>query len=157
MASAFKRHGAETVLLLDPANPVRTEIRDTLSTYLDDAVKAHCDDITRETAFRLITGFFTDSPANRTRYIAQLLDGTFTYYAITVDQFAATYLKEGIAPLSLFLDTNFIFAILDLNDNPLKDVSLELLEVVKKHNLPFKLYYHEETLRRTPQSNRHGR
>jgi hypothetical protein len=146
MASAFKRHGAETVLLLDPSNPISSEIRGTLSTYLDEAVKAHCNNITREMAFRLITGFFTDSPTNRTRYIAQLLDGTFTYYAITVDQFAAIYLKEGIAPLSLFLDTNFIFAILDFGDNPLKDVSLELLEVVKKYNLPFKLYFHEETL-----------
>ena len=36
---------------------------------------------------------------------------------------------------------------LDLNESPLKEASLELVEVVRKYKLPFKLYYHEETLK----------
>lgn len=46
----------------------------------------------------------------------------------------------------MFLDTNFIFAIFGLANSRLSDVSHELAEFVKKHNLPLHLVYHEETL-----------
>lgn len=147
MASAFKKHGAETIALLDPSIATDQDERESLSTYLDSAIKDRCSDLPHADAVRHISDFFLYSTPNRTKYIAQLLDGTFTYFALTFDQFTARYLKEGLSPLSLFLDTNFIFAILGISESPLKDVSLELIESIRRHNLPFKLYYHEETLR----------
>lgn len=147
MAQAFQRHGAETISLLDPSIASREDEKGSLATYLDSAVKSSCKNIPYEDAVRLISDFFIQPPHNRTRYLAQLLDGTFTYFALTFDQFTSTYLKEGLSPLSLFLDTNFIFALLDISESHLKDVSLELIEVIGKQKLPFKLYYHEETLK----------
>jgi len=147
MAKAFKRHGAETISLLDPSIATREDEKDSLVTYLDAAIKSCCKDLQYDDAVRLVSDFFIQPPLNRTKYIAQLLDGTFTYYALTFDQFTATYLREGLSPLSLFLDTNFIFAILEISESHLKDVSVELIQVVRKYKLPFKLYYHEETLK----------
>ncbi len=51
-----------------------------------------------------------------------------------------------VLPLALFLDTNFIFGLLDLSSSPLVDVTKELVRIIQANNLPFKLYYHEKTL-----------
>lgn len=59
----------------------------------------------------------------------------------------ADQLRSNLKELTLFLDTNFLFGILDLHANPLVDVSQELLRVTLTHHLPFKLRYHEATER----------
>jgi hypothetical protein len=146
MAKAFQRHGAETIMLLAPSQPEANETRDNLVTYLEESINSNCSEVPVEIATTAIPEFFVNSPAQRTRYIAQLLDGTFTYFALTVDEATSAYLKEGISTLSLFLDTNFIFGVLGLHASPLNDVSLELVDTIKTNRLPFKLYYHEETL-----------
>jgi hypothetical protein len=146
MARAFQRHGIETMVLLDPSQPVSDESKDNLSTYLEEATIKCCKQVPHESAIKWISQFFVDATPLRTKYIAQLLDGTFTYFALTIDDATSTYLKEGIRDLSLFLDTNFIFALLNLHTSPLNDVSQELIETIKEQKLPFKIYYHEETL-----------
>lgn len=146
MAKAFRRHGAETILLLNPALPLTDENRASLGTYLEEAVRDHCSAELHELAFKSIRDFFINNTPSRTKYVAQLLDGTFTFFALTVDQATAAYLRSNITPLKLFLDTNFIFGILDLHSNPLSDISHELVEVIKKERLPFTLYYHQTTL-----------
>jgi hypothetical protein len=90
--------------------------------------------------------FFSDTTPSRTAYLAQLLNATFTFFALTVDEIASQYLRSKLKPLSIFLDTNFIFGLLNLHVNPLEDVSAELISLIREHNLPFKLYYHTETL-----------
>lgn len=47
--------------------------------------------------------------------------------------------------LTLFLDTNFLFGILDLHVNPHVQVSHDLLCAIEDYKLPFKLRYHEST------------
>jgi len=48
--------------------------------------------------------------------------------------------------LELFLDTNFIFGILDLHKNKEDASAIEILEEVRNNKLPFRLVYHPETL-----------
>ena len=50
-------------------------------------------------------------------------------------------------PLILFLDTNFLFGLLNLHVNPQVDVSAELCDSILKFHLPFKLRYHDATTR----------
>ena len=38
-------------------------------------------------------------------------------------------------------------AVLGLQDNPLQEADLELLEIVRREQYPFKLYYHERTFK----------
>jgi hypothetical protein len=55
-------------------------------------------------------------------------------------------LNQRYNNLQLFLDTNFIFGILDLHKNSEDASAREILEEVKKNKLPFRLAFHPETL-----------
>jgi hypothetical protein len=147
MARAFERHGAQTTLLLAPSAELPAEIDKTLRTYMKEAVADTCRTVSPELARTAIRQFFVETTVARSRYIAQLLDGTFSFFAICVDEVTSAYLKTAIQPVSIFLDTNFVFGLLKLHDNPLNEVSEELVEAIREHQFPFKLYYHEHTLR----------
>lgn len=79
--------------------------------------------------------------------MSELLDGTFTFFALTVSDSTAEYLKGQIPSLRLFLDTNVVLAFLGMQDNPLQEADVELLEIIKAERYPFKLYYHERTFK----------
>jgi hypothetical protein len=147
LAVAFLRHGAETAQLLDPSYAAADPVGTSLSRYRADVIKDHCIDIHPALADQALRHFFRTTTPSRTKYMAQLLDGTFTVFALGVDDLTARYFRAELSPLKLFLDTNFIFGILDISDNPLKEVSRDLVEVIRRHQFPYKLYYHEETLR----------
>lgn len=146
MAKAFHRHGIETTLLLNPNLEITNEDRKQLSTYLQEAISEACEQIPSDVAIDVVVSFFTTSTDLRTKYVAQLLDATFTYFALTIDRTVSKYLSSQIPNLSLFLDTNFIFGLLDLSSSPLSNVTKELIGIIKAHRLPFRLYYHEKTL-----------
>lgn len=145
MGKAFRQHGAETVLLLDPSSSL-VETPKSLSTFLHEAIEEEKSKVPKELAAELIRMFFSQPTTSRTRYIAQLLDGTFAFFSLSADQATANYLRGTVAPLALFLDTNFIFGILDLHSNPFDDASKELVEAIQQQGFPFKLYYHKVTL-----------
>jgi hypothetical protein len=84
--------------------------------------------------------------ADRTKFIVQLADGAFSYYSLSAPPEVAQQLQAKLKELTLFLDTNFLFGLLGLHVNPLDAVSEELISVITKNKLPFKLRYHEATL-----------
>lgn len=92
-----------------------------------------------------IKAFFESSTPARTKYLAQLLDNTFTFYAVSIHEAAARYMR-ALPALTLFFDTNFIFGLLGLHTNSLGDVGKELISFIRENKFPFKLYFHEETL-----------
>ncbi len=142
LALAFRRHGAETVYLLDP-NAIVPE--GTLTSYFDEAVARAGLAPHRPVAQSAIDIFFHQSTAARSSYLVQLLDGTFTFYALSLDEATISYLRESLSPLTIFLDTNYIFGLLDLHDNVFMRASKELVRFIRENNLPFHLYYHEYT------------
>lgn len=149
LSRSFRRHGMQTVALLDvtnTANPVQSE---SLASMLTEAVKGACPESERPEVEAMIREFFATLGKNpdRTRFVVQLADGAFSYFSLTVPPDVAEQLRSKLADLTLFLDTNFLFGILDLHANPLVDVSREVLHVIKDHRLPFKLRYHEATER----------
>lgn len=146
MAYAFRQHGAETVQLLDPTRrficpkgatyQVISLLRSGFSSLDSDRNSVICP-----------RSFFASTTERRGRYVAQLLDGTFTYYALTTDKATSQFLHESIRSLSLFLDTNFIFSVLDLHTNPFDNSSREVIEAIEQQDSPFKLYFHVATLK----------
>ena len=126
MAKAFFQHGAQTIELLDPNIPSSTDDTTSLQSYLNYARSRHCKNISERTLEQAVQRFFTSSSATKTQFAVQLLDGTFTYFALTTDGAVAKYLTERIPPAKIFLDSNFIFGLLDLHDNPQNDVSKDL-------------------------------
>lgn len=85
MARAFQRHGVETMLLLDPSQTLSDESKENLFSYLEEAIGTCCKQVSRKSATKWIAHFFLNATPLRTKYTAQLLDGTFTYFALTVD------------------------------------------------------------------------
>jgi len=151
LAKSFRRHGIQAAALLDPSIETPIDYSVSLSSLLDDALKETFANDNKAVAQvrKAISHFFAsigESPDLAT-YIAQLADGAFSYFTLTVDPDTARIFRENLQPLTLFLDTNFLFAVLDLHSNPMVEVSNEVLRVVQQFGLPFSLCYHERTAR----------
>ena len=148
LASAFRRHGIQAVAFIDPSTSIPSEYGESLSSMLEKSVLVFPAD-ERVDAAEAISLFLSSvgSDRNRSQYIALLADSAFNYFSLTIAPEVSEHLREKLSPLILFLDTNFLFGILNLHANPQVDVSDELLDAVKKFKLPFKLRYHEATIR----------
>ncbi len=152
LAKSFRRHGIQAIAYLDPTVESPEEYVNGLNTLLDKAVKEtfgrsgyqnEADASNSISAFLASVGQHPD----RVSYIAQLADGAFNYYSLTVDPEVAEQFRHNLQALTLFLDTNFLFGILDLHVNPFIDVSNQLMAAVEQHRLPFTLRYHVATER----------
>lgn len=147
LARAFRRHGIQTAALLDPNIDVAPEYSESLSFLLEDLLKGSVSEEQRPATAEAIHLFFANvgKHPNRTKYITQLGDGAFNYFSLTVEPETAEQFGNRLQPLTLFLDTNFLFGVLDLHVNPHVEVSNDLLRSTQKYKLPFELLYHEAT------------
>lgn len=147
LAKVFKRHGAQTIMLLKPSAEVNPEFDKSLSAFIKEVIEAQ-ELVATEKDFREYVRLFFKAPdAARSRYVSQLLDGTFSFFAVCVDDATSALLTKTLPPLNVYLDTNFVFGLLKLHDNPMNDVSAELIAALAERNIPFKIYYHEATLK----------
>ena len=149
LARAFRRHGLQTVALLDPTIDTSDQYDESLSDLLNETICDAFEEPLREPAKEAISDFLADigSHADRSHYITQLADGAFNFFSLQVDPELSGRLRQKLVPLVLFLDTNFLFGILDLHHNQHVDVSHDLIRAVHTHGLPFRLRYHEATQR----------
>ena len=146
LAKAFRRHGIQTTALLDPSVEIDAEHAESLSSLLKEAIKGTPFE-QQAMARSAIASFFTSvgNYPDRAIYIAQLADGAFNYFSLTVAPDIAEQFRQKLSPLALFLDTNFLFGILDLTVNPQVAVSNELLRSIEKYQFPFELFSHQRT------------
>jgi len=146
MAKTFHQHGARTIQLLQPDTALSTDDTKTLEIHFKDAHSDTCVNVPIELSREAIQLFFQNADSSRTRYTVQLLDGTFTFFVLNVDEEVSKYLLDNVPEVSILMDSNFLFGLLGLHDNRLNDVSDELIEAINSNRFPFKLYYHVKTL-----------
>ena len=149
LQQAFRRHGIQAVELLNPDVEIAKESKVGLSAVLDGIIKKTFSDEERAAARNAIASFFQTVGLDRKRaeYIASLSDAAFNYFSLAIAPEVSEKLRGKLNNLTLFLDTNFLFGILNLHVNSQVDVSAELLEAIKRFKLPFRLRYHEATVR----------
>lgn len=149
LALSFRRHGIQAVTVLDPEAEVTKEQTGSLSPMLNGAIRGKFSETDFCEARDAISSFFSTVTGDRQRaeYIAQLADGAFNYFSLTIAPEVAALLRSKLSPLTLFLDTNFLFGILHLDESSQVDVSNELLAAVQRFRLPFSLRYHQATAR----------
>ena len=149
LAQSFRRHGMQAIELLDPSVDTAKENKINLSTVLDGVIAKEFNGEDRRFARDAISNFFITVSTDRKRaeYIASLADGAFNYFSLAVAPEVSEKLRGKLNNLTLFLDTNFLFGILNLHVNPQVDVSSELLEAIRRFKLPFRLRYHDATVR----------
>ena len=149
LGRTFRRHGIQATALLDPSVDTPTGHEASLTSILRDSVEEHnfLDKQLFEDTKRAISDFMAliGTDPDRARYIAQLADGAFSFYTLEVPADLSKQLCQNLHELTLFLDTNFLFGILDLHYNMQVQVSHDLVRAIVANRLPFKLRYHEET------------
>jgi predicted nucleic acid-binding protein len=144
ISRVFQRHGALSVELLDPASRSDEDEVD-LEILLDAAISEHGISAQKAVAAEAVAQFFRRRTASRSKYLAELLDGTFTFFALQSHDALDAYVAD-LKPLSLFLDTNVILSLLGADDEA-HELARELVEFIRANELPCTLYYHEATLR----------
>src|SRR6266542_4358509 len=118
----FRRHVAQTALVASGKQVSDAELETSISELLSDALSEECKTLDRNQAGPAVQGFLREQTPERAQYIAQLLDGTFSFYALFTDEATQNYLKAAIPRITIFLDTNFLFGVLNLHDNPQNQV-----------------------------------
>lgn len=146
LSNVFEQHGIQTLNFLNPNLKIHEEDEKHLLTIVETILKENGDPFTKEEFASSINQFISNADEIRANYLSQLADSTFTSFALTSDAETVNFLNKRFNSLNLFLDTNFIFGILDLHKNSEDASAREILEEVKKNRLPFKLVFHPETL-----------
>ncbi|MEK6327301.1 MAG: hypothetical protein AABM66_07225 [Actinomycetota bacterium] len=107
------RHGVESALVLYPENPRTQQLFDAIEkmglSFLPSR-GGRVDDI-RDWAFQMFVR--EPTPAQRT-YLAGLLNTAFYITVLTTDPEASRLVQERVAGHRVYLDTNFIYALLGL-------------------------------------------
>jgi len=150
LAKTFRCHGLQAAALLDSSPDIAPAYSESLFSHLNESLTEIFPPQLRAPARDAILSFFVDFETHpeQEAYLAQLEDGVFNYFSLMVDPEVAARLQKKLNQLTLFLDTNFLFDILDIHENTYYvEVSNELLEIINKHKLPFKLRYHQATER----------
>jgi hypothetical protein len=149
LQQAFRRHGIQAVELLNPEVELAAESKLGLSAVLDGVIAKNFTGKERVGARSAAASFFQTVSLDRKRaeYVASLADAAFNYFSLAVAPEVSEKLRGKLTNLTLFLDTNFLFGILNLHVNSQVDVSSELMDAIKRFKLPFRLRYHEATAR----------
>lgn len=149
LQETFRRHGIQAAALLDPTVQTPVEQDASLATILRQVVEGHDfqDDALKNDAINAVSEFMAtlDRNPDRIKYITQLADAAFNFYTLEIPTELSANLRQHLQELTLFLDTNFLFGILNLHYNTQVAVSCNLLQAINRYNLPFKLRFHSET------------
>ncbi len=152
LQQAFRRHGIQVAALVDPNIDVSHEQSSSLSYIVDETVARLFPQLApaeKRSAAEVISSFFDAGSIDndRARYISGLADGAFNYFSLSIAPDVSKRFRDKLDSLTIFMDTNFLFGILDLHLNTQVDVSAELVEAINRFRLPFKMRYHEATSR----------
>jgi hypothetical protein len=99
LAAMFTRHGVQTLEILAPAAVESEDIDLPASHILDAIIRDNLPSISLLKGRRIIRSFLTDRTPLRNRYLAELLDGTFSFFALTVDDQTRELLRKNLPPL----------------------------------------------------------
>jgi hypothetical protein len=149
LQQAFRRHGIQAVELLNPDVELANDNKVGMSAILESVIAKGFVANERVAARDAVVSFFrtVGNDRKRAEYIASLADAAFNYFSLAVAPEVSEKLRVKLSDLTLFLDTNFLFGILNLHVNPQVDVSSELIDAIKRFKLPFRLRYHDATVR----------
>lgn len=142
----FEQHGVQTLNLLNPSMQPSNEEQINLTMILDEVISEGNYQLPKEALSNAINTFILDADEERVNYLSSLVDATFTSFALTADADTVNFLNSRLSNISLFLDTNFIFGILDLHKNNEDGAAKEIMAELRKNRLPLSLTYHPETL-----------
>ena len=141
----FEKNGIQTVNFLT-SNILKKETDFNNNLSILDSILEKNKTIQKSIFINCLNSFIQNADKTIAKYISQLADAAFTSYALMTDEQTKNFLNSKFTDMRLFLDTNFIFGILDLHKNNEDSSAKGIIEEIKRKNLPFKLVFHPETL-----------
>jgi predicted nucleic acid-binding protein len=112
-AKIFVMHGAKCATLIYSKQKKTEEIVDNWEGDLSDILPEY--PTLNKIRNRELPGFFIDAKGERMKYIAELLDSSFLLNVIQIDKDCTALIKAFLNGCLLYLDTNVLFALLDIN------------------------------------------
>ena len=149
LVQVFRQHSMQAVALLGATTVLPPEQSQKLSELLITTVAKHISQSHRQLAQEALASFLAQlaQDADGASYITQLANASFNYFALNAAPEVAQHLRTKLKNLELFFDTNFLFGILDIHYNPHIRVSRALIKAIIENRFPFRLRYHEATMR----------
>jgi len=148
LGAALRRHGVQSAAFLYPELrfPKDDALNDSLTELLRSATSVFPEG-DQALAENAISDFLAQAQAFETRrqWIGELADGAVNYFAFAAPPETSRLIRKNVEECTLFLDTNFLFGILDLHANPQVAASKDLVRMKTELGLPLKLTYHPAT------------
>lgn len=145
---ALRRYGVNARVLLDSRAPITTtEATQSLELLFREAYEECVDSVQYDFVAKYISLFFRELNDLRKRYLSELLNGAFTFFALVSDETVSSYMRVILTPVSVFVDTNFIFGVVELHNYPFNEISKEILSLVEKNDLPLRFLVLDRTLK----------
>jgi hypothetical protein len=148
LSRTFRCHGLQTAALLDNTIDIAPAYAESIFSLLNESLHEIFPPALFAPAREAILSFFVSLNNNldQKMYIQQLEDGVFNYFSLMVDPEIAARLQKQLNRLTIFLDTNFLFNVLGIDEhNYYVDISKEIVSNINNYKLPFKLRYHPAT------------
>jgi predicted nucleic acid-binding protein len=124
VAKIFVMHGAKCATLIYSKQEKTEEFVDNWKADLSDILPEYpALNTIRSTE---LPGFFIDAKGEQMKYIAELLDSSFLLHVIQIDKDCTALIKKFLKGCLLYLDTNVLFALLDI-DTPREAVAVKRL------------------------------
>ena len=98
LARSFKRHGVQCASLIGTVRGQSDEFFQSMPVTLSEATKSLPSRLAIA-ATKVIPYFFQSASVSRIRYLAELLDNTFAFFSLTLDNPTALYVqRQAVAP-----------------------------------------------------------
>lgn len=146
----FLKYGAEAMYLITGAKHLVSE---EISVTLRKLLNSCASKLTSLQLEGLVTQEFPDFLLPRTpqrrQYLINLMESALAHHAVGLDKKTLDKIYTMPINMNLFLDTNFLFSILDLHENPLNETAKALITIAQKvgGKVTIKFYVTDRTLR----------
>ncbi|MBE9594493.1 MAG: CHAT domain-containing protein [Proteobacteria bacterium] len=124
VARIFEQHGAKCAALIYSTQEKAGEVIDDVEEILSDILPEYHD--LGEIRRTELPAFFREAKGVRRKYIAELLDSSFLLHAIQIDKDSSALIERILMGRLLYLDTNVLFALLNL-DTPHETIAVKRL------------------------------
>lgn len=130
-AMVFARHGAECVALIYAGKTKADDFINTLEEGIVPSLPKRSP-LVHDVRLMELPAFFKDASPERKRYIAELLDSTFILHMLHVDKNCSALVQTQTRGQTLYLDTNVLYRLLELQGPVLYRAAKCLAEISRQ-------------------------
>ena len=140
LTAYFKLNGLRTLDLLSPSS---IDGNPSFDAVLSAAASKYSLDEEKPALEKAVRDFFkyAESDGRYAEFVSGIASGAFCFLASEAPPEVAASLKRGLGKLTLYIDTNFLIAVVGLNYQNQQIIAREVVDVIAQHQLPIRLRF----------------